>query len=72
MTSRKPNSQKTEPIKISATPQVKEYLQQLVGHGLYGKTPSEVANTLISRGIELLLERGHLERLGTRKGGEST
>lgn len=61
MTARKPNSQKTKPVKISTTPQVKEYLQQLVGHGLYGKTPSEVASTLVSRGIESLLERGHLK-----------
>jgi len=60
---RKPNTHKSALIKISATPQIKVYLQQLVGHGLYGKTPTEVANTLVSKAIESLIERGHLNPL---------
>lgn len=71
MAARKPNSQKSAPIKISATPQVKDYLRQLVDHGLYGKTPTEVANTLVSKAIESLLERGHLKRLEADKSKES-
>lgn len=61
MTARKPNTQKSKLIKISVTPQVLDYLQRLVGYGLYGKTPTEVANTLVSRAIESFIERGHLE-----------
>lgn len=63
MTARKPNSQKTKPVKIGATPQIIEYLQQLVGRGLYGKTPTEVASNLVSKAIESLIERGHLEAI---------
>lgn len=58
---RKPNPHKTQRITISATPQIKYYLQKLVERGLYGKTPTEVANNMVTRGIESVIERGHLE-----------
>lgn len=58
---RKPNTQKTERLTLSATPQIKYYLSKLVEIGLYGKTETEVANTLVAREIENLIERGHIK-----------
>lgn len=67
MASRPPNAQKSVIVKIRTTPQVKAYLEQLVAHGLYGKTAPEVANTLVSRGIEALIQNGHLAALHKSK-----
>jgi hypothetical protein len=64
------NAHKAKPVTLRVTPQVLEYLNQLVGHGLYGKTPPEVASTLVNRSIEALIERGHLESLTKSKKGE--
>ena len=58
---RKPNTYETKRVTISVTPQIKCYLQRLVERGLYGKSEAEVAETLVARGIEDLIERGHLE-----------
>lgn len=58
---RKPNAHKTERITINVTPQIRSYLQRLVERGLYGKTPTEVAQNMVARGIESVVERGHLQ-----------
>lgn len=57
---RKPNAHKTERITINVTPQIRSYLERLVERGLYGKTPTEVAQNMVARGIESVIERGHL------------
>ena len=58
---RKPNLHKTERVTINVTPQIRDYLQRLVERGLYGKTPTEVAQNMVARGIESVVERGHLQ-----------
>lgn len=58
---RLPNRHRTERITLSVTPQVKDYLKRLVDRGLYGKTETEVAYNMVTRGIESVIERGHLE-----------
>lgn len=58
---RKPNKHKTERITINVTPQIKYYLERLVDRGLYGKTHTEAANRMVARGIESVIEDGHLE-----------
>lgn len=58
---RKPNKHKTERITINVTPQIKYYLERLVDRGLYGKTPTEAANRMVTRGIESVIEDGHLK-----------
>ncbi len=58
--SRKPNKHKTERITINVTPQIKYYLERLVDRGLYGKTTTEAANRMVTRGIESVIEDGHL------------
>lgn len=66
---RTPNAHKAQLLTLRVTPQAMEYLKRLVAHGLYGKTPPEIANTLVNRGIEALIERGHLDRLDKMKEG---
>jgi len=57
---RRPNASKSERLTISVTPQINAYLQGLVERGLYGKTRTEVAGTMLARGIESVIEHGHL------------
>lgn len=51
----------TSRITFSASGQVGRHLERLVQFGLYGKTPAEVANTLVSKGIEQLIKDGILD-----------
>jgi hypothetical protein len=57
---RRPNNVSTVIIKISTTPKVAAYLNQLVAGGLYGKTRPEAAERLIAKGVENLLREGIL------------
>jgi hypothetical protein len=52
----------TYPLRISTTKAVVDYLKQLVSTGLYGRTHTEAAERLISRGIERLLQEGTLQQ----------
>ena len=52
-------------IAITGTPKLALYLSDLVAEEGYGATASEVARTLVWRGIEDLISRGVLTR---RKG----
>jgi hypothetical protein len=60
---RKQNTVQTVQITISTTPMVRDYLSALVGTGLYGKTPPEAAERLISLGLERALTSGVIPRL---------
>jgi hypothetical protein len=60
------NSIPSETIKVTTTPAVRVYLEELVKEGLYGKNPSEAADRLLARGIENLIKEGALRRLSTR------
>ena len=58
------NQLETVSITVSTTQIVIRYLETLVASGLYGKNPAEAAERLIAFGIEELVQRGALKRLG--------
>lgn len=57
---RPPNTIDTEAIKISTTPQVQDYLRQLLQTGLYGKTVSEAAHLVLTRSLDDMVAAGRL------------
>ncbi len=57
------NQLPTEPLRISTTRNIVEYLKQLVSTGLYGRHHTEAAERLIARGIEGLLKEGRLTEM---------
>ena len=57
---RTPNKVKTVTITVSTTPPIFDYLEELVGSGLFGKNAAEAAERLIARGIEQHLAEGTL------------
>lgn len=59
---RKKNQIETVSVTVSTTKPVIDYLETLVGTGLYGKNPAEAAERLISRSIEELIRSGTLKR----------
>ncbi|HEY5704618.1 MAG TPA: hypothetical protein VIS96_03480 [Terrimicrobiaceae bacterium] len=64
------NLLKTEYVKISTTQAVKDFLEDLVRTGLYGKTVPEAAERLLTNSIQKLITEGVFEkRTPTRKLG---
>ena len=59
---RTPNKIETVILTIRTTPRVVEYLDDLVGEQLYGKSRSEAAEQLVRAGIDSLIDKGTLER----------
>jgi len=57
---RKRNRIKTRKLTISTTPQVIEYLKQLLETGLYGKNEAEAAERLLSRALDEYLGSNRL------------
>ncbi len=55
------NKVATVKIRVAATHGTARYLEQLVKTGLFGKTPPEAAERLITRGIESLLKERFLK-----------
>ena len=51
----------TEKIKLSTTPQVQDYLEQLLQTGLYGKTPTEAAEQVLTRALDNMVAAGRLK-----------
>jgi hypothetical protein len=49
-------------LKYSGNRLIEEYLAELVKTGLYGRTPAEAAERLVSQGIERLIKEGTLAR----------
>lgn len=66
---RTPNRIETETLTLSTTPQVRKYLGQLLGSGLYGKNEAEAAERLLARALDDLVERGRLQPESGRSGG---
>ena len=48
-------------VAISASPEIMNYLEQLASIGIHGKTPTEVAKSLVSNEIERLIREGMLK-----------
>jgi hypothetical protein len=48
-------------LKITTTRVVLRLLDQLAAKGLHGRTRADVADRLLSRELERLIENGHLE-----------
>jgi hypothetical protein len=59
------NRYKSIPIRITATPKLAAYLDDLIREEGYGNGRAEVARTLVWRGIEDLVDKRILDR---RKG----
>lgn len=55
---RKPNVNRTTRISVSPSAEVVTYLEELARIGIHGKTPAEVAKTLIGYEIERLVREG--------------
>ncbi len=48
-------------VSISASSEIRYYLEELAELGIHGKTPTEVAKSLISNEIERLIKDGILK-----------
>lgn len=60
---RRKNRFPSAPLRISTTPQVERYLDELIDTGLFGKTRAEVAERLISNGMKDLIREGIIKKL---------
>jgi hypothetical protein len=49
-------------LRYSGNRLIESYLADLVNTGLYGRTPGEAAERLISQGIDRLIQQGTLQR----------
>jgi hypothetical protein len=58
---REANGTDTARIYIRTSTEIAAYIDELVRLGIHGKTPSEVAKTLIGHEIERLIRDGFLE-----------
>ena len=56
------NEVETEPLRVSLTPGIMNYLADLVQTGLFGKTSASAAERLVERGIEAALKDGTIQR----------
>ena len=52
--------------RFTANRLIRGYLEDLVQTGLYGRSPGEAAERLVSQGIERLIEKGVLARKPVR------
>jgi hypothetical protein len=58
--------------RFTANRVIRGYLEDLVQTGLYGRSPGEAAERLVSQGIERLIEQGVLIRKPLRSSNESS
>lgn len=58
---RKPNKNKAGRVFVSTSAEVVSYLEELAKIGIHGKTPPEVAKTLIGYEIERLIRENILK-----------
>jgi hypothetical protein len=58
MAGRPKNAFKSATVTISTPPQIKQCLEKLVSHGVFGQSPSEVAKSLIEEEIKRLVREG--------------
>jgi hypothetical protein len=64
---RKPNKNKTVPITIRSSEELAAYLEALARVGIHGKTPAEVAKTLVGNEIERLIRDNILQLRKSKK-----
>jgi len=57
------NTQESVEIRISTTDAIREYLQQLVDTGLWGKNVTEAAERILSTRLRELLRDNELQRV---------
>jgi hypothetical protein len=57
---RKRNDLPSQELRISTTPQIVALLGQLVETGLWGKNPTDAAERVIGRSVEVMLRDGSL------------
>jgi hypothetical protein len=62
---RKKNPLGTVKERFSGNRMIRAYLNDLAQTGLYGRTPSEAAERLVSEGIQRAIERGTITRRPT-------
>jgi hypothetical protein len=67
--SRSRNPLGAKQLRYSGNRVIAEYLEEMVKTGLYGRTPGEAAERLVSQGIERLIQQGTIRRR-TPQGGE--
>ncbi len=60
------NGNGSERVNLRLSPEIVAYLERLAELGIHGKTPSEVAKTLIGREIERLIREDFLTISGRR------
>jgi len=65
------NQVETMQLVVSTTPAVVEYLQALVCTGLYGKNPTEAAERLLARTLEVMIQEGRLKGRDGKKLGKN-
>jgi hypothetical protein len=58
--------------RFTANRVIRGYLEDLVQTGLYGRSPGEAAERLVSQGIERLIEQGVLIRKPLRSPNENS
>ncbi len=51
-------------LRFSGNHLIEQYLTALVQTGLYGRSPGEAAERLVSQSIEKLVQQGVIHRLG--------
>ncbi len=56
------NPLKAKQLRYSGNEIVEAYLEEIVLTGLFGRTPGEVAERLVSQGIERLIREGTIKR----------
>lgn len=64
---RKLNPQRPKKVRFTGNPTIWAYLEDLVKTGLYGHTPSEAAERLVSQGIEQAISRTTISRRDPNK-----
>ncbi len=57
-------------IQISIGPMMSGYLDDVLNTGMYGRTRSEVARSLLCRAIERLLSKGIIEKRNPLRKGK--
>lgn len=54
------NTEPSVTLSLQITPTVLAHLKRLVDHGMWGKTPPEVATGILYQALQRLVEKGHL------------
>ena len=64
------NTVETLSMTITVTPQVKQYLEELVLKGTYGQSPAEIVRTMVNNNVQAIIDRGGLKERKWRPGAD--